>query len=139
MTFTLDIRPSETLIGKRILIIEDEIFVALDLKMELEAAGATLLGPAASLNAALDAADDPSLDAAIVDVDLKGKHSYAVADVLKKHNTPFIWHTGVIDRDIFGSSFPDVPVIEKPTREGAIIEALTQLLAPSEKSNLDRL
>lgn len=129
MSSTFDLRPSDILDGKRILVIEDEVFVALDLQLELQEAGAILIGPAMSLDAALSAADDPSLDAAVVDVDLNGKHSFPVADILKRHGTPFLWYTGVTDRDIFATAFPDITVIEKPTRDGAILDALRQLVA----------
>lgn len=139
MSIALDIRPSETLVGKRILIVEDEIFVALDLQSELEAAGAILIGPATSLDAALVAANDPTLDAAIVDVDLKGERSFPVAEVLTRNGTPFIWHTGVIDRDVFVASFPDITVIEKPTHDGAIIDAVLKLFAADPSDPLRRL
>ena len=113
--------------GKRVLIIEDEIFVALDLQLELENAGVKVIGPVGTLEEAIAIATREEIDIAVVDVDLHGKQSYPAADILRKKGTPFVWHTGVINRDTFLQTYPDVPVIEKPARPSDIIEMLAKL------------
>jgi DNA-binding response OmpR family regulator len=75
----------------RIMIVEDDVLLALDLADTLRDAGLTILGPFGSVDAALDAvrADRPA--GAILDIDLKGILSFPVADALAAANVPFLW------------------------------------------------
>lgn len=70
-----------------------------------------------------------TIDIAVVDVDLHGRHSFPAADILHKKGTPFLWHTGVVGRDTFFDKYPDVPVIEKPARADDVIKMLAKLTA----------
>ena len=65
---------TEGLTGKRILIVEDEYFIAADLKRALAEAGAIVVGPAGTLASAQALVDD-DIDLALLDVNLDGEHS----------------------------------------------------------------
>ena len=71
---------SARLAGRRILIVEDEALLALDLAMSFEDAGAEVVGPAGNLQAGLRAVErEGPIDAAVLDVDLHGKDVYPIA------------------------------------------------------------
>lgn len=60
----------ELFAGKRVLIVEDEYFLADETRRKLEKAGATVIGPVAGVTAALDLVENEQIDAAILDVHL---------------------------------------------------------------------
>src|SRR5262245_47445693 len=72
--------PAERLLGKRILIVEDQALLAMELQFALEDEGADVLGPALSLAAAVRlVSETDEIDAAVLDVDLAGQDVYPVA------------------------------------------------------------
>ncbi|WP_167766916.1 response regulator transcription factor [Jannaschia formosa] len=112
----------------KILIVEDEAIVGLDLSMILEESGADVLGPCGTVEDAF-AAVDPSIDAAILDVDLHGRSVFPVADRLRENGTPFIFHTGRYDVAALSARYGDVVVLSKPAGERAIVKVLSELRA----------
>ena len=81
--------------GACVLVVEDEYLVALDLQIEIERSGATVLGPVGRLAAALDLAGRATpLDVAVLDVNLHGENVFPVADVLAERGIPFVFATG---------------------------------------------
>ena len=84
-----------SLSGRRILVIEDEMMVAMLLKDILVDLGCTVLGPAARVEQALAMIEAAgALDAAVLDINLNGQKSYPVADALAARGVPFIFATG---------------------------------------------
>ncbi|MBP1807493.1 response regulator [Rubellimicrobium aerolatum] len=103
-----------TLAGQHILVVEDDYFVADDLTAMLEAAGATVLGPAATLADARGlVARTERLDGAILDINLQGETVFPVANLLRERGIPFIFATGY-DRGEIPARFADVRSCEKP-------------------------
>ena len=82
-----------TLKEKRILIVEDEYFIASDLKRALKAEGAIIVGPVGNLEAGLSLAEE-TLDAAVLDVNLEQTLSYPIADRLRNLGVPYMFLTG---------------------------------------------
>ncbi len=113
---------------RRILLVEDEELVALELSTELSRLGWAIVGPAASLAEAESLLSD-RFDAAVLDVNLRGRSVYPVADALAERHVPFVFCTGYEMADPDGR-FPGVPVIRKPAHAGAVSAALTDLLKP---------
>ncbi|HEU4809198.1 MAG TPA: PAS domain S-box protein [Sphingomicrobium sp.] len=111
---------------RRILLVEDEELVALELGAELSRLGWTVVGPAATLNEA-QALLSKSFDAAVLDVNLRGRPVYAVAEALEERHVPFLFCTGYEMVDPEGR-FPHVPVIRKPAHPAAVSAALADLL-----------
>ncbi len=70
------------LAGKRVLIVEDDNILAITLAEELAAEGAKVVGPAPTVTDALDVITRTDLDGAIVDINLRGKAAFPVADAL---------------------------------------------------------
>ena len=73
--------------------------------------------------------DERVFDVALLDIKLKGKHGYAVADALAARGVPFVFVTGNSVRDI-EDGYRDRPVLRKPFKEEKLIEALSGLLPP---------
>lgn len=102
------------LAGQRILIVEDDYFIAFDLVTTLEAAGVRVVGPAASLSEALDlVAQGDRLDGAILDINLQGEMVYPLVDVLKARDVAVVFASGYGRHDI-PIRYTDVPLCEKP-------------------------
>ena len=110
--------------GHRILVVEDDYFVADDLRRELEGHGAKVLGPAPSLADALDLlAREDRPDSALLDVKLADELVYPLADVLRGRGIPFVFATAYDQRDI-PAAYAQVPRCEKPFEMSQLIKAL---------------
>nr|WP_298724845.1 response regulator [uncultured Steroidobacter sp.] len=83
-----------TLEGKRILIVEDEFLVALTASEMLGELGAVVVGPAGTLKEALELARTQDIDLALLDLNLYGQSSMAVADTLDLRRIPVVFATG---------------------------------------------
>jgi CheY-like chemotaxis protein len=99
--------------GRHILVIEDEHIVAEALSRCLRTCGAVIVGPAATVEQALNLLETAGqIDGALLDIDLRGIRAYAVADHLIARGVPFVFATG------FETNIPDryrhVAVIQKP-------------------------
>lgn len=115
------------LTGKRILVVEDELLVAENLTDTLTDLGAEVVGPAMQVTAALDLAATADFDVAILDVNLNGTRSYAVAELLQRRKLPFIFATGY-GHVLGDDSFRAVPTLAKPYRTQELCSALTAAL-----------
>jgi CheY-like chemotaxis protein len=109
--------------AKRVLVVEDEYLVAMDMSAYLEAAGAQVVGPASNVDAALEVLKRSELDGAILDVNLRGEMAYPVADALAARGIPFVFTTGYDARTV-PARFAGVKRCEKPTTPEAISRAL---------------
>ena len=119
------------LTGRRILVVEDEMMIAMLVEDMLAELGCAVVGPAHGLEAALNLArTDLHLDAALLDVNLAGQPVFAVADALREKGVPAIFSTGYGDaglRDIDRGA----PVLQKPFRASDLAQALSQALGVS--------
>jgi CheY-like chemotaxis protein len=114
--------------GRRILVIEDEMMVAMLLKDFLADLGCTVLGPAARVEQALAMIEAAgALDAAVLDINLNGKKSYPVADALAARGVPFVFATGY-SRDSVMNGHREFPLLQKPFSLSKMADALAKLL-----------
>ncbi|WP_082553724.1 response regulator [Altererythrobacter sp. Root672] len=121
---------ADRLSGKRILVVEDEHFIAADLRQVLEDEGAEVIGPTGSVLHGLDLAAR-TLDAALLDVNLQGANSYPIADLLTQRAVPYLFLTGY-DGWSLPEGYQAVPHLAKPFRMDAVILALGMLLDGTE-------
>jgi DNA-binding response OmpR family regulator len=119
---------ADPLAGCRILVVEDEYYIAADLKRALEDVEAIVVGPTGVLDRALDLAGTPSLDAAILDVDLRGIQVYPVADRLSGDAVPFLFLTGY-DEWAMPERFRATLRLAKPIPAAAVVRAAQALLS----------
>lgn len=115
------------LAGRRILVVEDEYFIANDLSRELDRQGARVVGPVPSLADGLDLARHEPLDGAILDVNLAGEMSYPIAELLDERGVPFLFATGYADRTL-PNAYRCVTRIEKPFNVEAVLVVLAGLV-----------
>ena len=115
--------PDRYLHGLKVLIVEDEPFIALDLSLGVEDAGGTALGPASTVAHALALIETTRPDAAIVDVDLPDGDIGPVLDVLRPE-VPVVVHTGVGLPGHLRRAHPEVQVCIKPTTPTKLAERL---------------
>jgi PAS domain S-box-containing protein len=109
---------------KRVLLVEDEPLVSMMLADMLSAFGHKVDGPYSRFNDAILAAKSNNLQAGILDVNLGGEKTYAVADILMDRKIPFAFVTGY-GPDTIVSAFAHAPVLQKPI-EAAKLHALLQ-------------
>jgi DNA-binding response OmpR family regulator len=110
--------------GRRVLIVEDEFFLADDLRQALVEHGAEVLGPVATVGEGLHiiASDNP-IDSAVLDVQLLGTDVFAISAALKNRKIPFVFTTGFGKAKI-PPEYESVPRLEKPFELEALIAAL---------------
>lgn len=121
------------LAGRRILVVEDEMLVALLLHDMLIDLGCLVVGPAASVAEALGMIETRPLDAAILDVNLGGQMSYPVADALIARNLPFVLSTGYASNRL-QEGYRALPALQKPYHATELREALAVVLTPATPS-----
>lgn len=111
----------------RVLIVEDEPIIGLDVSDHLVQAGLQTVGPATTVSKALEMMADAGCDAAILDVRLGGETSEPVAHELRRRGIPFLTLSG------YGENLPDAfgeaPRLIKPVRMPQLIQSVRDLLA----------
>lgn len=115
--------------GKRILIVEDEFFIADETKLALERAGATVIGPAPSVEIGLALIDEYVVEGAILDIRLDGHTVFPIAERLQDTGIPFVFATAYLGGDA-PASFGGYFLAGKPN---ALDEIARALFDPSPK------
>ena len=115
----------------RILLVEDDPIIALDLCQTLEAAGATIVGPAHTVAVASDLLAKNSIDVAVLDHLIVGGDSLPLADELRRRGLGFLFHTS--HRGVIPQQYPDVPVIDKPSQPGKLVAAVRAVVEMAAK------
>jgi CheY-like chemotaxis protein len=106
----------------RILLVEDDGLIALDIETTLEAAGATEVTSKSTVEDALLALESPAFDAAVLDLHLgRNGWTYDVAQRLRELGIPFVLSSGTSD---IADGFRDVPLVMKPFSSDQLIGAL---------------
>lgn len=116
------------LVGKRVLVVEDEMLVAMNLEDTLVDLGAEVVGPAMRLDTALELARIEQFDVAVLDINLHGGRSYPVAEALRERGLPFVFATGYGHAE-GAEAFSDVAILVKPYRAEELADALKSALA----------
>ena len=119
--------------SQRVLIVEDEYFLASDLRDALEREGMIVVGPVATEAKALALLTEGGIDCAILDINLNGQASYAVAVALRARGIPFLFVTGY-DSVAEDTAFGDVELILKPWTADAIIAGIARMTATPHRS-----
>lgn len=124
--------PYSTLRGRRVLIVENEQLIALDLSEVLAEEGADVMATKTSVSAALAALTyEQAPDVALLDVSLDDNEPvFAVADELQQRHIPFVFYTGYRPVDGRGR-FHDVNYYEKPMDSRTLAAALGDALHAS--------
>jgi PAS domain S-box-containing protein len=122
---------SSQLAGRRVLVVEDEPLVALDICAVLEEAGAVLVGPAGTVKDALRLIEGTSIDLALLDANLHGEPVNEIAAVLTRANVNFLFVTGY-GVESLPNGFGNAGVLTKPFSPAQLIEAASRLVQKPE-------
>ena len=114
--------------GKRILIVEDEPLLAMDIAEQLEDAGAFVIGPAGNESAALSLIEQYRFDGALLDANLGGHPVGDIAASLKRKTIPFVFVSGY-NRDSLPLSFDEVELLPKPFDAAQLLAAVVKIVS----------
>jgi CheY-like chemotaxis protein len=119
------------LAGRRILVVEDEYFLADDIVRALTGLGARIVGPYGDLDEATQVVDrDVAIDAAIVDINLRNEMVFPLARLLRSRKVPLVFMTGY-DKSSIEQEFQDVRLWGKPLDIKAMSRELTSMIKGS--------
>lgn len=107
----------------RVLVVEDEMLVAMNIEDMLLDLGHEVAALASRLESALALAREGSFDIAMLDVNLAGQASFPVADLLRERGIPYLFATGYGVQGI-AEAHRTVPVLQKPFRARDLEETL---------------
>ena len=113
--------------GRRILVVEDEMLVAMMREDILGDLGCTVVGPASRIAEALALARTVAIDGAFLDVNVAGERVFPVAAALAERQVPFIFVSGYSE-NVLEAPFAGRPALKKPFPPSAIAEVLKRCL-----------
>ena len=114
--------------GSKILVAEDEPFLAFDIMALLLKAGAEVLGPALSVERALELANRGQLHCGVLDVMLRDGPVFPAAHVLKQKGAGIVFYTGQRDPELLKQEWPDAVILIKPALPDFLIQAVIATL-----------
>lgn len=116
--------------GRRILVVEDDYFIAQDLFRVLQAAGALVAGPVARIADAREALAVQTVDAAVLNINLHAAEDvYGLARQLRERTIPFVFATGY-EKSAIPEEFSQVPHLLKPFGNEVLLRVLCAQLPP---------
>lgn len=124
----IDMAGAADLSGQRILVVEDDYYLANDTARALQGAGAEVIGPCPNEDAARDAIIDAPPTGAILDINLNGRRSFELARELNKQGIPFVFVTGY-NQEVIPTEFEAVSRLQKPVEFRRIVSVLADSLS----------
>jgi DNA-binding response OmpR family regulator len=112
----------------RILVLEDEPLVAIEMMRDLKSAGFEVIGPALTVAKALALIESEGCDAAVLDIRLGSEISEPVALQLQAEGIPFVSVTGY-GRDQQPAVFQSAPILSKPVQMREVIQLLRRYVS----------
>lgn len=114
---------------KRVLVVEDEFLLADEIAEWLSARGAQPVGPAGTIAAARRLlGSEPQIDAAILDISLRGELVFPVALDLHERGIPLLFASAYATEVEYPPEVKDKPRLGKPFAEAQLIDAVERLL-----------
>jgi CheY-like chemotaxis protein len=119
---------SPALQGVRILIVEDESILAMDLENRLKGEGCEVIGLVAREAKALEILERDCPDAVVLDLNLNGKLPSDLVDALVARKIPFVIVTGYSKRQFDSPALQGAPRLDKPIKTEELMRALSNLV-----------
>ncbi len=114
---------SASLVGRHVLVVEDEMLVSMLIEETLTDAGCVIVGPFDTVAQALSAIPSKTIDFAVLDVNVSGVKIYPVAELLESLSVPFLLLSGY-GEDAIPPEHPHWRVCSKPFREAELLKIL---------------
>ena len=121
--------PGAALADLRILIVEDIGLIAQQLRRQLEDQGCRIAGVVGRLDDAIALAQSVEIDGALLDLNLSGRESYPVADILRARDIPFIFLSGY-DSGYLRAEYAAAPHLQKPYTSDVLRSLLITTFVP---------
>jgi PAS domain S-box-containing protein len=118
---------NRTIEGKRILVVDDEPLIAMDIVASLEDAGCEVVGPATTLQKALSLVESEDIDAALLDANLAGDPVDTLAGVLAGRKIPFAFVSGY-GREGLPEAYQQMALIKKPFQRQRLIDVVQEMV-----------
>ena len=134
MTTKLANESTAPLAGLRVLVVEDDYFIADEICTTLRNGGAEVLGPSPDLEHGLEVVRNEHLDCAVLDINLHGDLAFSLANELRKRGTPSIFATGY-DQSVLPGAFSDSVRLEKPVNLNELLRAVHSVCTRAEARN----
>jgi CheY-like chemotaxis protein len=119
---------SAALQGARILIVEDESILAMDLETRLKGEGCEVIGLASREAKALEVLERDRPDAVVLDLNLNGKLPSDLVDALVARQIPFLIVTGYSKRQFDSPALQGAPRLDKPIKTEELVRSLSDLV-----------
>lgn len=120
-----------TLPGLRVLVLEDELIIAMELESLLRGLGCIVLDAVPSVGRALRALARQRPDFVLLDVNLRGERVTPLAEALQQQDVPFVLVTGYGSERLEDEALRDAPYLRKPVDRHRLASALAEALARS--------
>lgn len=117
------------MLPQRVLIVEDEYLVAMDVETSLQSMGVQTVDIVTTLSQAQEALNHARPDCVLLDVSLSDGMSYEFARQLKEHTIPFGFVSGYGDTSGFPEDFAEAPLLDKPFGEPELKAFVMRLMA----------
>jgi DNA-binding NtrC family response regulator len=113
-------------VKRKILVLEDDVLLAMDMEDHLLDSGYEVIGPFANVSEALGAIEETSVDGAVVDLNLNGEMSFPVIEALKVRGLPVIVCSGYAELPEFKNRLSNVPLLSKPCDPKKLVALLSE-------------
>jgi CheY-like chemotaxis protein len=110
----------------RVLVVEDEVLISMLIEDMLAEIGCKCVDVAASVEGAIGALAKAAPDFAMLDINLNGKRSFAIADILLSREIPFVFLSGYGSREL-DEAYAGAKVLQKPFQLGDIEAVLADV------------
>lgn len=110
--------------GLPVLIVEDEPVLRLELAQILERAGADVVGPAATIEAAEQLVGQSRLDAAVLDINIGGRNVSGLAARLHQAGVRIVFLSGYRDPELLSPALRALPRLQKPVAAADLVARL---------------
>ncbi len=121
--------PGGFLSGHTVLVVEDDLFVGLELAQILQDMGGGVVGPVRTIDAAEKAVAAGGFDIALLDVNIGGKYSFGIAETLEAQKLPVLFVTAyAADDRLFPEATRDIPRLPKPVQPMVLLHVLRRFI-----------
>jgi DNA-binding response OmpR family regulator len=110
--------------GSRVLVVDDDPFIAFDIVKTLRDAGADIIGPAMSVARALEFATTEDFDCSVLDVKLGDGLVFPAASILRQRGAGLVFYTGQYDLEDLKRDWPAAQVLLKPATPKQLVQAV---------------
>lgn len=111
----------------RVLVVEDEVLVAMGLEALLLSAGYDVVGPVGQLEKAVLTAEHENIDCALLDINIRGKEVYPVADALRARGVPIIFLSGYGESAVH-SAYRENAILTKPCPPDMVLRKINRVM-----------